>query len=137
MNGFVKFLVKFLIFFWCVLRSVFSLLLTFRLSSLTKICQSKLLNFCLICKLKSELLHLANSYVHNYKPPRSTLRKHGILKKLKSNESIVILQPDKGNGVVVLDRTHYDNAIKEIRGRSLVVSNLRQENKASRFESGC
>ena len=64
--------------------------------------------------LKLELSHFANSYVHNYKPSRSTLRKHGILKKLKSDKSIVILQPDKGNGVVVLDRTQYDNAIKEI-----------------------
>ena len=54
---------------------------------------------------KSELSHLANSYVHNYKPSRSTLRKHGILKKLKSDKSIVILRPDKGNGVVVLDQT--------------------------------
>ena len=64
--------------------------------------------------LKSELSHLANSYVHNYKPSRSTLRKHGILKKLKNDKSIVILQPDKGNGVVVLDRIQYDNTIKEI-----------------------
>ena len=53
--------------------------------------------------LKLELSHFANSYVHNYKPSRSTLRKHGILKKLKNNKSIVILRPDKGNGVVVLD----------------------------------
>ena len=40
--------------------------------------------------LKLELLHIANLYVHNYKPPRLTLRKHGILKKLKNNKSIVI-----------------------------------------------
>ena len=64
--------------------------------------------------LKSELPHLANSYVHNHKPSRSTLRIHGILKKLKSDKSIVILRPDKGNDVVVLDRNQYDNAIKEI-----------------------
>ena len=63
---------------------------------------------------KSELSHLANSYVHNYKPSRSTLTKHGILKKLKNDKSIVILRSDKGNGVVVLDRIQYDNAIKEI-----------------------
>ena len=37
--------------------------------------------------LKSELSHLANSYVHDYKPSRSTLRKHGILKKLKNDKS--------------------------------------------------
>ena len=54
--------------------------------------------------LKSELLHLANSYVHNYKPARSTLRKHEILKKLKNDKSIVILPPDKGNGVAVVEK---------------------------------
>ena len=36
------------------------------------------------------------------------------MKKLKNDKSIVILRSDKGNGVVVLDRIQYDNAIKEI-----------------------
>ena len=63
--------------------------------------------------LQPELSHLANSYFHNYKPSRSTLRKHEILKKLKNDKSIVILRPDKGNGVLVLDWIQYDNAIKE------------------------
>ena len=49
--------------------------------------------------LKSELSHLANSYLYNYKPSRSTLRKHGVLKKLKNDDSIVILRPHKRNGV--------------------------------------
>ena len=40
--------------------------------------------------------------------------KHGILKKLKNDRSIVILRPDKGNAVVASDRIQYDNAIKEI-----------------------
>ena len=53
--------------------------------------------------LQSELSPLANSCVHNYKQSRSTLTKHGILKKLKSDKNIVILWPDKGNGAVVLD----------------------------------
>ena len=64
--------------------------------------------------LKSELSHLANSYVHNCKQSRSTLEKHGILKKLMNDTRIVILRPDKGNGVVVLDQIQYDNAFKEI-----------------------
>ena len=51
--------------------------------------------------LKSEFPHLANSYLHNYKPSRSALRKHGSLKKLMNDMSIVILRPDKGNEVVV------------------------------------
>ena len=49
-----------------------------------------------------------------YKPSRSTLRKHGILKKLKTDRSIVVLRADKGNSAVVLDQIEYDNAIKEI-----------------------
>ena len=36
------------------------------------------------------------------------------MQKLKNDKSIVILQPEKGNGVVVLDRIQRDNAIKEI-----------------------
>ena len=36
------------------------------------------------------------------------------MKKLKSDKSILILRPDKGNGEVVLDQIQYDNAIKEI-----------------------
>ena len=64
--------------------------------------------------LKSEFPHLANSYVHNYKPSRSALRKHGILKKLMKHTSIIILRPGKGNGVVALDRIQYHSAIKEI-----------------------
>ena len=64
--------------------------------------------------LKSELSDLAKWYVHNYKTSKSTLRKHGVLKKTKSDRSTVMLQPDKGNGVVILDWIEYDNAIKEI-----------------------
>ena len=77
--------------------------------------------------LKSELSHLVNSYVYNYKLSRSTLRKHGIWKKLKSNKSIVILRPDKGNGVVVLDRTQYDNVIKEIISDKTKFKELRED----------
>ena len=65
-------------------------------------------------ELKSELSPLANSYFHNYKLPRSTLKKHGIPKKLKSDRSIIISRPDKGNGVVLVDRAQYDNATKEV-----------------------
>ena len=77
--------------------------------------------------LKSELLHPVNSYVHNHKLSRSTLRKHRILKKLKSDKSIVILRPGKGNGVVVLDRTQYDNAIKEIISDKTKFKELRED----------
>ena len=68
--------------------------------------------------LKSALLQLANSYVHNYKPSRSTLRKPEILKNLKNDKSFVISGPDNRNGVVVLwfEMVLWccDNAKKEI-----------------------
>ena len=33
-------------------------------------------------------------------------------KTLKKNKDIIIMKPDKGNGVVVLDRKLYDNTIQ-------------------------
>ena len=40
--------------------------------------------------LKAQLSHLANSYIRNYQPSRSTLTKHRILKKLRYDKEIVI-----------------------------------------------
>ena len=42
------------------------------------------------------------------------LRQHCILGNLRNNKDIVITKPDKGNGVVILDRKLYNNAIEEI-----------------------
>ena len=64
--------------------------------------------------LKAQLSHLANSYVHNYQPSRSTLIKHRILKKLRNDKEIVILRPDKGISVVVLNRREYEKSIKNL-----------------------
>ena len=64
--------------------------------------------------LKAQLSHLANSYVHNYQPSRSTIAKHRILKKLRNDKEIVILRPDKGSGVVVLNRKDYEKSIKNL-----------------------
>ena len=46
--------------------------------------------------------------------PKIHLRKHGILKKLRTKKDIVIVIPDKGSGVVILDRDIYDRKILEI-----------------------
>ena len=35
-------------------------------------------------------------------------------KELRKNKNIVILQPDKGNGVVILDRQEYDKGLFKI-----------------------
>ena len=56
----------------------------------------------------------ANSYYSNYKPTRAALKKHGILKKLRNNKDIVILRPDKGNGVVIMDAITYKSKMYEL-----------------------
>ena len=65
-------------------------------------------------QLKSDLSHLVNSYYYNYHPNKETLKKHGILKRLRNNKYIVVCKPDKGNGVVILDRKIYDDCILEL-----------------------
>ena len=37
-----------------------------------------------------------------------------VLQNLRKNKNIVITKPDKGNGVAILDRNLYDNAIQKI-----------------------
>ena len=65
-------------------------------------------------QIKAHLSYLANSYFYNYKPSPRILRQHRVLRNLRKNKDIVITKPDKGNGVVILDRKLYDNAIQEI-----------------------
>ena len=65
-------------------------------------------------QIKAPLSYLANSYFYNYKPSPCTLRQHRVLRNFRKNKNIVITKPDKGNGVVILNRKLYDNAIQEI-----------------------
>ena len=65
-------------------------------------------------ELKAMISNLANVYWSSYKPTQNTLRKHGILKKLRTRKDIVIVRPDKGSGVLILDRDIYDRKILEI-----------------------
>ena len=58
--------------------------------------------------------HLANSYFYNYKPSPRILRQHRVLRNLRKNKDIAMTKPDKGNGVVILDRKLYNNAMEEI-----------------------
>ena len=54
--------------------------------------------------IKADLSYLGNSYFYNYKPSPRILRQHRVLRNLRENKDIVITKPDKGNGVVTLDR---------------------------------
>ena len=65
-------------------------------------------------ELKSEISLLASTYIGKYKVSQKTLQKHQILKRLQQNKDIVITKPDKGNGVVTLDRTEYMKMLYEI-----------------------
>ena len=60
------------------------------------------------------LSYIANSYFYNYKPSLGILRQYRVLQSLRKNKDIIITKPDKGNGVVILDRKHYDNAVQKI-----------------------
>ena len=60
------------------------------------------------------LSYLADSYFYNYKHSPYILRQHRVLRNLTKNKDIVITKPDKENGVVILDRKLYNNAIEEI-----------------------
>ena len=62
----------------------------------------------------AEVTKMANAYHANYKPGKSDIKKHAILKKLRANKNIVITKPDKGNSVVILDRDVYDNCMLNI-----------------------
>ena len=64
--------------------------------------------------MTAELSHLANTYFYNYTPSPRILHQHKILKNLKNNRDIVICKPDKGNGVVIVERKNYDEALLSI-----------------------
>ena len=65
-------------------------------------------------ELKATISSLANVYWYSYKPTQNTSRKHGILKKLRTRKDILTVRPDKGSGVVILDRDIYDRKISKI-----------------------
>ena len=65
-------------------------------------------------KLVSALSYLAHSYSLAHRPTVTNLKSYTLLKDLRKNKNIVILRPDKGNGIVVLDRTTYDSGVLKI-----------------------
>lgn len=62
-------------------------------------------------RLKADLSHLANVYVSSYQPSKNDVETFRILKRLRGNRNIVMLGPDRGDGLVILDRATYDNSI--------------------------
>ena len=55
-------------------------------------------------KLKTDLSYIAQLYVNSFQPSNKDTKTHEVLKSLYKNKDIVTLKPDKGNGVVVLNK---------------------------------
>ena len=65
-------------------------------------------------KLATDLSHLAHSYVSTFHPSNKDTKTHKILKELLRNKNIAVLKPDKGNGVVVLNKSDYNTGLRKI-----------------------
>ena len=70
----------------------------------------------------------------SYKPSPRILRQHRVLQNLRKNKDIVITKPDKGNGVVILDRKLYNNAIQEIISDTSKFEKLKKTQPSRHFE---
>ena len=64
-------------------------------------------------QIKAHFSYLANFHFYNYKPSPRILRQHCALQNPRKNKDIVITKPDKGNGVVILDRKLYNKPLKK------------------------
>ena len=59
-------------------------------------------------------MYLDDSDFYNYKPSRHILHQYRVVENFRKNKDVVITKPDKGNGVVILDRKLYNKTIQEI-----------------------
>ena len=65
-------------------------------------------------QIKAHLSYLAISCFYNDKPSPRILLEHSVLRNRRKNKDIVITKIDKRNGVLMLDRKLYNNAIEQI-----------------------
>ena len=78
-------------------------------------------------QLRNELTHLANCYIYKYTPSKSSLKKHKILQKLRSQKDIIITHPDKGNGIFILNRSDYIKSMTKCISDKKKLKNLTHE----------
>ena len=77
--------------------------------------------------LKTEIAHLAQNYVSSYKPTSTDLKKHRILRNIRNNREIIVLKPDKGNGVVIMDRKVHKDCCLNITNDKTKFKNLEKD----------
>ena len=86
-------------------------------------------------RIKHRLRELCNRYIYSYKPRQVTnisREECNAFHKLLKNKGIVICRSDKGNGVVLLDRTDYINKLQDILNDSTKFQELPDDPTASR-----
>ena len=64
--------------------------------------------------VKNELVHMAQCYMSSYRPTPADLKNYRILKNIRNNTNIIVLRPDKGNSVVIMDGIIYKNSCLNI-----------------------
>ena len=65
-------------------------------------------------QIKTHLSYFTNSCFYNCKSSSRILCQHRVLRNLRKYKDIVVTKPDRENGVVILDRELYNDAIEEI-----------------------
>ena len=85
----------------------------------------------ILISVTTNLLHVHYVNIVSYE----TLEKTKKIKKYQKNKDIIITKPAKGNGVVILDRKLYDNAIQEIITGTFKFEKLNQDSTLKREAS--
>ena len=81
-------------------------------------------------RLKHRLRELCYRLIYGYqkhKHPVLSKEEETAFKKLRQNDKIVICRPDKGNGVVLLDRTEYIKKLEDILADTSKFKELKQD----------
>ena len=65
-------------------------------------------------KLKYDRSHLAQSYINSFRASQKDIKTNKTLSQLRRNKDIVLLKPDKGNRIVLLNRADYNKGILDI-----------------------
>ena len=108
----------------------------------------ELLSNNIVPSLKSQLHSIANRHFYNFKPfkvfsPVFSKNDIKILQNLRNNKSIILCKPDKGRGVVIMNKSDYlskmynilndTTKFKEIKNIDPFLHTLRTEDKINRF----
>ena len=92
-------------------------------------------------RLKTQLKHISYSYIYSY----DFSKQKGILNKeewsavndLRKDDSIIITRPDKGNGIVIVNKLDYLHKMKQLISDETKFKKLTQNPTKSREDTAC